>query len=286
MHAAREARGGRRGRAVIHVVIDECHLFLNPSRTKREDLGPPPLEGCLRRQRKYGVAIWVISQTVCDLPSSVRANLGTVVALTLSNLRCAQLVAGSMGLSREQADLVPTLPTRHAVVRSHALDEPVAIRVADLPELQAPDRARLEREMREILSRLPCTGTGQQDGTASAGYLSSARERAATGRAGRGPGRPAPGDAWGGAGGRAAQPHGGAAGSPGRGDGSPGAGGEAPIELGHAGHLGNGAPAGDTGTSAETGASAASGTKPGTGNGTGAGPGGAGAGVRELLAPA
>jgi len=144
------------------IVIEEAHVLLNPQRQKREDLGEPPLQGALRRQRKRHTGFIVVDQAPGNLPDSVIANIGSKIVFPLTNWKCLQTVATSMGLDQDKAKTIPQLPTRTAAVQNQELGSALLVKVPEIKLPSPQDEAQTAAEMKPILASIPYTPVLEQ----------------------------------------------------------------------------------------------------------------------------
>lgn len=134
------------------VVIEECHIMLNPQRAFRSDLGEPPLQDALRRQRKASRSFLLVDQTIGELPGSVIANMGSMMTFGLRNLKCQQVLGAAMGLNPEQKNVLMKLPPRVAIVHTNAFPEPMMVQIPELAFRPALSDEVVKAEMRRELA--------------------------------------------------------------------------------------------------------------------------------------
>lgn len=140
------------------IIFEEAHEVFNRFKQKRQSVGEPPLENLIRRLRKRNIGCFLVDQVPGLLPESAFGNLGTIVAFPIKNNRCRYTVSAAMGLNQQQADSLPKLQERTAIIQSQSPDIGRAILIR-IPPLHFPDNPSLEEtaaKMRPIIKNLPC----------------------------------------------------------------------------------------------------------------------------------
>jgi hypothetical protein len=144
---ARYREGTESDEAQHVVILEEAHMLA--SERARIDVGESVLCTTFRTARKRGIALVLCDQVPSELPAPVLANLGCRVIMRILSSRCLWSVQSSMGLSRYQADAIPELQNREAVVQYELYPQPFMIRVPELsfpprlPEADLQERAEL-----------------------------------------------------------------------------------------------------------------------------------------------
>jgi DNA helicase HerA-like ATPase len=110
------------------VAYEEAHSYLS----KRDDNGysKAAVEQVFKEGRKFGMGAMVISQRPSELSETILAQVGTFIALRLSN-------SGDQGIVRSSApdnlnslmDLLPSLRTGEAIVVGEAIKVPSRVRL-------------------------------------------------------------------------------------------------------------------------------------------------------------
>ncbi|MDQ3691415.1 MAG: ATP-binding protein [Chloroflexota bacterium] len=122
-------RGGDQGigraRPVL-VVLEEAHRYLleGPSvRLARESVNRIAREG-----RKYGIGVTLVTQRPSELPDTALAQLGTIIALRLTNAADqARVRAALPDAVAGLADTLPALRTGEAIVSGEAVELPTRV---------------------------------------------------------------------------------------------------------------------------------------------------------------
>ena len=117
-------------REYVMVVVDEYHEFV--AEKGRTDVGEDPLCRVSRTGRKRGIALVIADQLACKLPEAVLGNLGCRGVLRLVDAKSIWSLQSSMGLKRDQAEKIPQLEPRHAIVQYQLHPTPFEIRIPDL----------------------------------------------------------------------------------------------------------------------------------------------------------
>jgi hypothetical protein len=109
-----------RSRPVL-IVLEEAHRYLN-EQVSSVRLARTVVNRIAREGRKYGIGLMLVTQRPSELPATALAQVGTVVALRLTNgtdqgVVKAALPDGAAGL----ADVLPSLRTGEAIVSGEAV---------------------------------------------------------------------------------------------------------------------------------------------------------------------
>jgi len=163
------------------VIIEEAHML--SSDKMRQDIGEGILCRMFRTARKRSIALVLCDQVPSEMPQPILANLGCRIVMRLVGARCIWAIQSSMGLDRQQAEAIPELLPRQAIVQYQSHPTPFLIQV---PELKFPDKPH-ESELLPLAEAL----LGQvrwREATAPAGQGKAAAQAApaATGQAGLG----------------------------------------------------------------------------------------------------
>jgi hypothetical protein len=132
------------------VVIEEAHL--QSAAKERMDIGSDFLSYLFRTGRHSQVRFCINDQVPSLLSPEILANIDTCVSFQLVNGRCIWTVAGSRGLTREQAARLPELEPRHAIVHSSVHPPPFEIVVPEMSFPPPPGEEEMRRRTEEALS--------------------------------------------------------------------------------------------------------------------------------------
>jgi len=136
---------------LIFVVIEEAHML--GSEKARLDVGESTLCRTFRTARKRGLSLVICDQVPGELPQPVLANLACKVVMQLGTARSVWSLQTSMGLSREQADLLPALEKREAVVHYSLYSRPFKIEVPHLEFPPKPSEDELRSQAQAFLAQ-------------------------------------------------------------------------------------------------------------------------------------
>lgn len=126
-----ESTGIGRPRPVL-IVLEEAHRYLSSSvatvRAARESANRIAREG-----RKYGIGLLLVTQRPSELPDTALAQVGTIIALRLTNDGDQATVKAALPDSvAGLADALPSLRTGEAIVSGEALELPTRV-ILDIP---------------------------------------------------------------------------------------------------------------------------------------------------------
>ncbi len=115
----------------VLIVLEEAHRYLGESATTR--VSRESANRIAREGRKYGVGLLLVTQRPSELPDTALSQVGTIIALRLSNATDQATVKSALpdtiaGL----ADALPALRTGEAIVVGEAVTLPTRVRI-DLP---------------------------------------------------------------------------------------------------------------------------------------------------------
>jgi len=130
------------------IIIDEAHLLLSGSSSIQEK-GEDFLIRFARLCRSSGCDLLISDQTPSLIQSAVLANMSTRIAMQIVNGPCVRRIAESMSLSQEQAEALPRLKPRQAVM--HFTGYPDSAFLIQIPELDFDDKIS-DEEINEIMS--------------------------------------------------------------------------------------------------------------------------------------
>lgn len=136
------------------IVIDEAHLLLSGSSSIQEK-GEDFLLRFARLCRASGCDLLLSDQTPSLMQSAVMANMSTRITMQIVNGPCVRRMAESMSLSQEQAEALPKLKPRQAVV--HYTGYPDSAFLIQVPELNFNERIsdeELNHSMAPFLANL------------------------------------------------------------------------------------------------------------------------------------
>jgi len=128
----------------VLIVLEEAHRYLGDSTTTR--VAKESVNRIAREGRKYGVGVMLVTQRPSELPDTALSQVGTIVALRLTNSTDQSTVKAALpdavaGL----ADALPALRTGEAIVVGEAVTLPCRVQVtrpdpgpeADDPSLES-----------------------------------------------------------------------------------------------------------------------------------------------------
>jgi hypothetical protein len=130
------------------IIIDEAHLLLSGSSSIQEK-GEDFLIRFARLCRSSGCDLLISDQTPSLIQSAVLANMSTRIAMQIVNGPCVRRIAESMSLSQEQAEALPRLKPRQAVM--HFTGFPDSAFLIQIPELDFGNKMN-DEEVNEIMS--------------------------------------------------------------------------------------------------------------------------------------
>jgi uncharacterized protein len=128
----------------VLVVLEEAHRYLGESSNVR--IAKEAVNRIAREGRKYGMGIMLVSQRPSELPDTALSQVGTIVALRLTNGTDQGTVKKSLPDSiAGLADVLPSLRTGEAIVSGEAVTLPTRVLIdapnpapaADDPPLRA-----------------------------------------------------------------------------------------------------------------------------------------------------
>jgi hypothetical protein len=115
----------------VMIVLEEAHRYLSDSMTVR--IARESANRVAREGRKYGVGLMLVTQRPSELPATALAQVGTIVALRLTNNTDQATVKAALPDSvAGLADVLPSLRTGEAIVSGEAVALPTRV-VIDLP---------------------------------------------------------------------------------------------------------------------------------------------------------
>lgn len=130
------------------IVIDEAHLLLSGSSSIQEK-GEDFLLRFARLCRASGCDLLLSDQTPSLMQSAVMANMSTRITMQIVNGPCVRRIAESMSLSQEQAEALPRLKPRQAVM--HYTGYPDSAFLIQVPELNFGSHLT-EEEIKHIMA--------------------------------------------------------------------------------------------------------------------------------------
>lgn len=162
-------KGIGRPRPVL-VVLEEAHRYLN-ERVGSVRLARTAVNRIAREGRKYGIGLLLVTQRPSELPATALAQVGTVVALRLTNSTDQAVVKAALPDSvAGLADALPALRTGEAIVVGEAVTLPTRVLInrpdprpaADDPDLAPWRRSPAEaNDLKEAVARWRHAGGGQ-----------------------------------------------------------------------------------------------------------------------------
>lgn len=152
----------------VLVVLEEAHRYLGDSATTR--VARESANRIAREGRKYGIGLLLVTQRPSELPATALSQVGTIVALRLTNGTDQSTVKAALpdavaGL----ADALPALRTGEAIVAGEAVTLPCRVQVtlptprpeADDPSLKSWRKPKSKNDVKDAIARW----RGKQAGT-------------------------------------------------------------------------------------------------------------------------
>jgi DNA helicase HerA-like ATPase len=116
----------------VLVVLEEAHRYLGDSNNVR--LAKEAVNRIAREGRKYGIGIMLVTQRPSDLPDTALSQVGTVIALRLTNAADQGTVRKALpDIVAGLADVLPSLRTGEAIVSGEAVTLPTRT-LMDVPD--------------------------------------------------------------------------------------------------------------------------------------------------------
>lgn len=116
----------------VFIVLEEAHRYLSDAMTVR--LARDAVNRVAREGRKYGVGLLLVTQRPSELPATALAQVGTIIALRLTNGTDQSTVKAALPDSVSGlADALPSLRTGEAIVSGEAVSLPTRCLI-DLPD--------------------------------------------------------------------------------------------------------------------------------------------------------
>lgn len=154
-----QATGIGRPRPVL-IVLEEAHRYLGDSATTR--VAKESANRIAREGRKYGIGLLLVTQRPSELPDTALSQVGTIVALRLTNGKDQSTVKSALpdavaGL----AEALPALRTGEAIVAGEAVTLPCRVQIsrpnpgpeADDPSLDSWRTAPSENDVADAIER-------------------------------------------------------------------------------------------------------------------------------------
>jgi uncharacterized protein len=158
------AKGVGRPRPVL-VVLEEAHRYLGDSATAR--IAKESANRIAREGRKYGIGVLLVTQRPSELPDTALSQVGTIVALRLTNAADQSRVKAALpdavtGL----AEALPALRTGEAIVVGEAVTLPCRVQItrpdprpeADDPSLEPWRREPRDNDVKAVIARWRAAG--------------------------------------------------------------------------------------------------------------------------------
>ncbi len=152
-------KGIGRPRPVL-VVLEEAHRYLGDSATTR--VSKESANRIAREGRKYGIGLLLVTQRPSELPDTALSQVGTIVALRLTNGTDQSTVKAALpdavaGL----AEALPALRTGEAIVAGEAVTLPCRVQItrpnprpeADDPSLDSWRMPPVENDVTDAIAR-------------------------------------------------------------------------------------------------------------------------------------
>lgn len=142
------------------VVLEEAHRYLGDSATTRA--AKESANRIAREGRKYGIGLLLVTQRPSELPDTALSQVGTIVALRLTNGTDQSTVKAALpdavaGL----AEALPALRTGEAIVAGEAVTLPCRIQItrpnprpeADDPSLDSWRMPPAKNDVKDAIAR-------------------------------------------------------------------------------------------------------------------------------------
>ena len=113
----------------ILIVIEEAHRYFQNGASNR--LARETVERIAREGRKYGVGVMLVSQRPSELPQTAMSQLGTIIALRLSNDSDQSSISSALpdGVAGIVQSL-PSLKTGEAIITGESLPIPSRVMIS------------------------------------------------------------------------------------------------------------------------------------------------------------
>ena len=132
-----------RGSFPILLVLEEAHRYVPSGPGPEQPRSAVAFDRIAKEGRKYGLALFLVSQRPSELSKTVLSQCGTLVAHRITNPDDQDLIRHATPFaSREILRQLPGLATQHAVVLGEAVSVPSYVRIADVryrPRSSDPD---------------------------------------------------------------------------------------------------------------------------------------------------
>ena len=141
-------------------MLEEAHRYLGDSATTR--VAKESANRIAREGRKYGIGLLLVTQRPSELPDTALSQVGTIVALRLTNGTDQSTVKAALpdavaGL----AEALPALRTGEAIVVGEAVTLPCRVQIArphprpeaDDPSLDSWRRPPTQNDVRDAIAR-------------------------------------------------------------------------------------------------------------------------------------
>jgi len=132
-----------RGSLPILLVLEEAHRYVPSGLGPEQPRSAVAFDRIAKEGRKYGLALFLVSQRPSELSKTVLSQCGTLVAHRITNPDDQDLIRHATPFaSREILRQLPGLATQHAVVLGEAVSVPSYVRIADVrnrPRSSDPD---------------------------------------------------------------------------------------------------------------------------------------------------
>lgn len=130
--ATRSRDDGIGRRRPVYIVLEEAHRYLGGAATVR--MAREAVNRVAREGRKHGVGLLLVSQRPSELPETALSQVGTIIALRLTNGGDQSTVRAALPDSVSGlADALPSLRTGEAILSGESVPLPVRV-VIDRPD--------------------------------------------------------------------------------------------------------------------------------------------------------
>jgi DNA helicase HerA-like ATPase len=116
----------------VYIVLEEAHRYLGEAATVR--MAREAVNRVAREGRKHGVGLLLVTQRPSELPETALSQVGTIIALRLTNGGDQSTVRAALPDSVSGlADALPSLRTGEAILSGESVPLPVRV-VIDRPD--------------------------------------------------------------------------------------------------------------------------------------------------------
>lgn len=137
------------------IVVEESSKYCSPKLEKRSDLVEPIFFRLIRTIRKRGASVALIEQVPASLPYQMLGNVNTKIILRLGDTRSIYQLAELSLLNEKQAEQIPILPFRQAILRSPEFSAPILFQIPE-KTYAGVSEADVQESTSRILATMEC----------------------------------------------------------------------------------------------------------------------------------